>query len=160
MIETAKEYLKRRSQVTENRCKVWIGCVQNSGYGHLGPMKLSKLYKVNTAHQLAYIVYKGDYDRSLDICHTCHNRLCINPEHLYAGTRKQNMKDMYQAGRDNHAMGLDNGRAKLSDEQILEIKRLLKYKHPSDIAKIYNISISYIYNIKANRRRSTIQLDK
>jgi len=44
-------------------------------------------------HRLSYQLYKGEIPKNKEIMHSCHNRLCINPDHLSYGTRKQNMQD-------------------------------------------------------------------
>ncbi len=48
---------------------------------------------------MSYIVHKGDYDRSLFVCHTCDNPSCINIDHLFLGTQTENMQDCSRKGR-------------------------------------------------------------
>ncbi len=151
----ANEYLSYYSQVVDSGCILYTGCISAKGYGRINGTMWASQHKTNSAHQLAYIVANGDYDRKLDICHTCHVRNCINPDHLYAGTRKENMADMYRAGRDRHVKGLLNGKAKLSDSEIIQIRYLIKSDYTNRyIAKLYNVSESFISNIKAGRRRN------
>lgn len=95
---TAQEYLHSKSN-KEGDCVLWTGYVRSNGYAPVDAVRWGKEYKCTSAHQLSYILYKGDYDRSLCVCHTCHNRLCINPDHLYVGTHKDNIDDMVNAGR-------------------------------------------------------------
>jgi hypothetical protein len=51
------------------------------------------------AHRLSYVLYKGDFDSQLYVCHGCDVRNCINPDHLFLGTAKDNTSDMYDKGR-------------------------------------------------------------
>lgn len=61
----------------------------------VGAYYWAKQLKVSGAHQLAYIAFKGEYDRSLVIAHRCNVPNCVNPEHLYPATAKQNSRDMF-----------------------------------------------------------------
>jgi hypothetical protein len=50
-------------------------------------------------HKLSHIIHKGPVPDGMDVCHTCDNRRCWNPHHLWLGTRKQNMEDCTRKGR-------------------------------------------------------------
>jgi hypothetical protein len=51
------------------------------------------------AARLAYAIYRGDIGRGLYVCHSCDTQRCINPDHLWLGTPKQNSEDMSAKGR-------------------------------------------------------------
>ena len=69
-----------------------------SGYGRCGVNRFGK--KIYLAHVLAWVDANGRLPaEGMQINHTCHNRACINPEHLYEGTQTDNMRDMVEAGR-------------------------------------------------------------
>ncbi len=90
-----KEMLETNTSVDENGCWLWRDRVHNDSYVSIRPYSLAKKYKVNRAHQLSYIVYKGDYDRSLVIRHMCHIARCVNPDHLVVGTQLDNLRDSF-----------------------------------------------------------------
>lgn len=57
----------------------------------------------------------------LDATHSCDNRLCINPDHLRPGTRKQNLDEMKERGR--ALLGIKNPKVKLTEKQVREIRK-------------------------------------
>jgi hypothetical protein len=77
-------------------CWFWIGTLSAKGYGQLR-VDDSCIY----AHHLSYRIHFGDYDGGLWILHKCDTTPCVNPEHLYAGTRAQNIQDKILAGHAN-----------------------------------------------------------
>lgn len=72
-----------------DQCWEWQGPLGATGYGqiHIHGRTLK-------AHRAAFVVKYGWLPRKLYICHTCDNRRCCNPNHLYAGTHQDNMNDM------------------------------------------------------------------
>lgn len=141
-----KGYIIRKTRVSSGGCWEWQGCLNYNGYGVVGRNN----YTVKTrAHQIAYIAYKGEYDKRLLICHTCNNSKCCNPEHLYAGTLKQNMTDRDKSG--TTAKGERHGRSKLLESQVKEILSLKGVLSERKLAVRYGVSntaIGYILRHK------------
>jgi hypothetical protein len=71
-----------------NGCWNWKACVGSSGYGRfgVGPDTLN-------APRVSWIMHRGEVPKGLWILHTCDNKLCVRPEHLYLGTAKENVMD-------------------------------------------------------------------
>lgn len=82
--------------VTETGCWLWLGAVNAGGYGDLGSKKYSE---ERLAHRLFYTRYVGIIPRGLLVLHKCDVTLCVNPNHLYVGTQKDNGADMSRRGR-------------------------------------------------------------
>ena len=89
-----------------NDCWIWDGAIfKQTGYGQFGSVKTG----VHTAHKYSYQLFNGQVPEGLFVCHSCDNRLCFNPKHLWLGTAKQNSEDMVKKGRYNHVRNRQKG---------------------------------------------------
>lgn len=104
--------------VDEKGCWIWQRSRHRQGYGHL---RLDGRYELS--HRAAWKIYKGEIPKNLKVCHKCDVTSCCNPDHLFLGSQKDNVKDGKSKGRyDNRKMG--KRRNKLNFEQVEEVKRL------------------------------------
>lgn len=125
----------------DHTCWNWRGYTLESGYGQF---KLCcQSYRV---HRLAYFIATGDQPGNQLVCHSCDNRRCCNPKHLFLGTNADNSADMVAKGRSGHPVGILHGRAKLSEHDVRAIRQS-KANGPT-LAQQYGVSISLIAMIR------------
>jgi hypothetical protein len=127
-------------------CWYWTAYRDRHGYG-----AISFGHKKLLAHRVAYELYVGPIPEGLCVLHTCHQGHlgCVAPHHLYAGTHADNVRDMDEAGNRADRKGSSNGRAKLTEEEVLEIRA--KYEgckyYQYQLAEIYGVSPRLISDI-------------
>lgn len=93
------------------------------------------------ATRVSYMLAYSELPLDLDVCHSCDNPGCVNPAHLFLGTRKKNLQDCTEKGRQNAARGVAAGKAKLVPEQVYEIRRRYDAGEPSlQISKDFGVS--------------------
>lgn len=126
----------------QDGCWLWNGATKN-GYGY------TTLFGVTmNAHRAAYLIAVGPIPNGLDVCHRCDVRLCIRPDHLFTGTRKENMEDCVSKGRSTK--GEKNASAKLTEEQVLAIRADTRFARI--VAAEYGVSKPNIEQIRRGER--------
>jgi hypothetical protein len=142
-----RKKIKEKSIII-NSCWEYQGFLDEDGYAMFNYRGLSK-----RAHRISYLCFKGKIPSGLLICHTCDNRKCLNPDHLYAGTPKDNMQDAINRGRfpkgpnkfKGH-LGEINCKAKLKIDQVKSIRaEYIPFKITAiSLSKKYGVSESSI----------------
>ena len=101
-----------------DECWEWTEYRDECGYGRF----YDCVHSIYQAHRVAYIIANGDTE--LEVCHTCNHPWCCNPNHLYAGTQRINILQCHAEGRAADRCGENNGRVKLTESDVQEIRRL------------------------------------
>lgn len=128
-------------------CWAWKAAKNDLGYGQLWVKP-----KVEYAHRVSYTLYRGDIPGGKQVNHHCDNPGCVNPTHLYAGTKADNTADARK--RDRLSVGEDHPDSKLNREQVIEIRQRYNAEDISEraLAKDYPVSNSQIHNIVSGKR--------
>ena len=100
-------------------CWIWTAHIGTDGYGTISvgasPVK---------AHRLSWIIHFGAVEPGMCVCHTCDNKICVRPDHLFLGTIQDNTADRDAKGR--QCRGERHPDAKLTEEQVRLIR--LRYR--------------------------------
>ena len=143
--KTLSERFHNRIIKDEGGCWLWNGRKSKSGYGMITDKGKERL-----AHRLSYELYKGSLSNKF-ICHSCDRPECVNPDHLWEGTAKDNAQDMSRKGRVNKtrkARGSRHVCAKLTEADVFMIRELHKGGEGlRDMALHYAVSVTTIYDI-------------
>jgi hypothetical protein len=126
MLTSIKPFVEGKDFIrAESGCWLWQRHRTASGYGML-------YYdgKMRSAHRVSFFVYRRPIPVGLCVCHSCDNPACVNPDHLWLGTQKENLQD---ASRKGHMLGSQsphptlqgacNPQAKLNNRQVSVIRR-------------------------------------
>lgn len=138
-------------------CWLWNATINNAGYG-----MVKRNNKISLAHRASYELYCEEISDGMIVCHKCDNRSCVNPDHLFLGSYKDNTRDMIEKGRrwtgdrsvimrnNTNSQGCKNTGAKLTEEQVIAIYR--DTRTSKEIAADYPININSVYRIKNGMR--------
>lgn len=126
-------------------CWEFIGFHDRDGYGRV---YVGKGQSSRGAHVMAWeLTHHLECPVGHVIRHNCDNPGCVNPEHLRLGTQRENIAD--RQSRKRQACGSQNGRAKLTEEQVKEIRKsTLRY---AELAQLYCVSIYVISDIRRGK---------
>lgn len=140
-----KKRFEAKVLVSNNGCWIWQGYRLPGGYGQFGIVS----DRMKLAHRVAYALYKGHLG-GLDVCHKCDTPSCVNPDHLFLGTHRQNILDMHAKGRANTVRGSRHHKTKLSIDAVKEIRSSLG--NTAALSRKFGVSKSAIKNV----RRGTV----
>lgn len=116
-------------------CWLWTGSKNNTGYGRVGVRG-----KLLLAHRVSFEMVNGKIKKGMNVLHKCDIPSCVNPNHLWLGSHKENMKDMYKKGR--ACTGEDRPQSKLTIKKVEYIRERYKIGDISqrELAKEIGIS--------------------
>lgn len=144
---TKDSFFKNTCIDVKTNCLIWTGKCDAKGYG--------KVYYRGQfrAHRIAWILTYGTIPHKLHVLHKCDNPPCVNPDHLYVGTNKDNVRDKVNRGRLVLPCnkGEANGMAILNISQVNEIKNANRGTI-KELAGSFGVSPQTAYAIRAGAR--------
>lgn len=152
--KTVSERFWEKVQVRDpEECWPWTGTTRD-GYG-----LVSIAGRSHQASRVAYELVKGPIPDGFHVLHSCDNPPCVNPRHLSAGTRSDNMRDKVRKGRDNRSQGEAHYHTKLSAADVAEIRRLHDVERLTirKIAALYGMSVGGIKKIAYRSSWKSVQ---
>jgi len=123
-------------------CWEWVGHVNKSD--NYGTVEFD--YVAYLAHRVAYYLGKQKDPGTKCVCHTCDNRPCCNPRHLFLGTKAENNKDRDEKGRHVALLGEEQGGARLTEDDVRDIRNSLEQQRV--LAAAYGVSQSTIWRAR------------
>lgn len=135
--------LSHVEKLTESGCWIWMGKLRRR-------IDDSERYGVITiqgreqyVHRTMFLLRHGKITHGLEVCHKCDIRCCINPDHLYSGTRKRNLMDAVSRGRMSRKLGI---------LAVREIRNMIRGGFlPKEISRRFGVNRTTIQRIRSRK---------
>ena len=135
-MDLVQRFAKKYIPVTESGCWIWIGASNPSGYGQL---KVG--HQLKRAHRVSWEFFRGAIPDGMMVCHRCDVPSCVNPDHLFLGTARDNFRDCVEKGRYHGGMGVHIAKRK----QRQGLGTHCKNGHPWSAQTIGRNQLGFIY---------------
>lgn len=126
-------------------CWEYLGRLNHDGYGQFDHHNTASV-----AHRFSWELSFGKIPDGIYVCHKCDNPSCVNPNHLFLGTQKDNMEDMVKKGRGADKRGRKNGKSVVNESIVREIRVLYSngwsYQKIADNFGVSNGCVNHIIN--------------
>lgn len=100
ILGTLQERFNKSYKINEqNGCWEWVKQLNVGGYGKIDLNDANGKRVTRQGHRISYVLFYGEIPEKMQVLHKCDNRRCVNPNHLFIGTQKDNIHDMLSKGR-------------------------------------------------------------
>ena len=144
-------------------CWLWTASKAPNGYG-----RFFNSNKTHAAHRWIFEKLTGPLPSGMECCHKCDVKACVRPDHLFAGTRSDNMRDCANKGRNAMQLrphrshfntpnrpqvrGEQQGHSKLTEGDVIEIRFLRSEGFPAaELAARFSISAAHVRKLAAGK---------
>lgn len=166
MSQSKKLFLTKVNKT--ERCWFWEGALTRKGYGRI---RIDFKGHCTNAQRVAWNLWKGIIPKGIRVLHTCDVRNCVRPSHLWLGTQLENIADRVRKGRNGRMPGVRNPQAKLTNREVIEIRRryvksknqfipgtnIINKSSSTKLARIYNVSPCLVKRIANNNAWRHVQ---
>ena len=156
MLDVVERFTAKFEKIPIAGCWIWTAAQKEYGYGVFGVP--GGRGKVDRAHRVAWKLFRGEIPKSMNVLHRCGVAACVNPDHLYLGTLKENAQDTIRMGRarfpDNR--GEKAKWAKLSATDALAIYALKGKVPATELSKRFGVCRGNIHNIWTGKSWSSV----
>jgi hypothetical protein len=131
-------------------CWLWTGVVK----GWYGRIRRGRAADGDVgAHRFSYELHCGPIPSGMFVCHRCDNPRCVNPDHLFVGTQRDNMRDKIKKHRGNNPRGEQLPQSILTESLVLEARRICRtQKDMTAFAGAHGVTYSCVYDAVKMRR--------
>lgn len=140
-----KRFFDKVKRVDDDGCWLWHKETQGLKYGNFFSGSFLPTEKTHYAHRASYLMFVEEIPEGMCVCHYCDNPICVNPNHLWLGTQRDNLRDRTIKGRNVLC-----GNRKFSREDILKIRQNLTTTK-IELADKYDVHVQTIYKIAAGK---------
>lgn len=146
----------KANSIVSNDCYIWLGNKTKGGYGLVEYTdEMTKKRHCLPVHRALYMIHHNvELARNNFVCHSCDNPACVNIDHLWLGTPKDNMRDKVAKGREAKTYRYHHRRKKYSDEIINNIRE--SNLSITKTARLYGVSRSYCDAIMKGKQKRPI----